>query len=155
MIQQKLFYDMLLFEAPITIYISLWICFAGSQPQLENSRNILLHWVSTSTWEFLKYLALLGFQPQFQNTWIIWNINSEITGFSCYLKKKKSDISTLMLFLYGYLCPVIYMALNAKMFYGGFMPQIFNDHQGVHATSNLRPRVDIFVMGVMPHHMSG
>jgi len=60
-----------------------------------------------------------------------------------------------MLFLYGYMCPVIYMALNAKMFYGGFMPQIFNDHQGVHATSNLRPRVDIFVMGIMPHHMFG
>ena len=53
-----------------------------------------------------------------------------------------------MLFLYGYVWPVIYMALNAKMFYGGFMPQIFNDHQGVHATSNLRPRVDIFVMAV-------
>ena len=43
-----------------------------------------------------------------------------------------------MLFLYGYVCPVIYMALNAKMFYGGFMPQIFNDHQGV-ATRNFQP----------------
>ena len=43
-------------------------CFAGSQPQVENSRNILLRWVSTSTWEFLKYFASLGSQPQFQNT---------------------------------------------------------------------------------------
>ena len=62
----------------------------------------------------------------------------------------KTNISTLMSFLYGYVCPVIYMALNAKMFYGGFMPHIFNDHQGVHATSNLRPRVDIFVMASCP-----
>ena len=58
--------------------------FAGSQPQLENSRNILVRWVSTSTWEFSKYFASLGSQPQFQNTWIVCDINSEITGFSCY-----------------------------------------------------------------------
>jgi len=29
------------------------------------------------------------------------------------------------------------------MFFVAFMPNSFNDHQGVHATSNLRPRVDI------------
>ena len=53
-------------------------CFAGSQPQLGNSRNILLRWVSTSTWLFSKYFSLLGSQPQFQNTWIICDIP---TGF--------------------------------------------------------------------------
>ena len=38
-------------------------CFAGSQPQLGNSQNILLCWISTSTWIFLKYFASLGSQP--------------------------------------------------------------------------------------------
>ena len=63
-------------------------CFAGPQPQLGNSWNILLRWVSTSTWKFSKYFASLGSQPQFQNSWIVCDINSEITGFSCYFLKK-------------------------------------------------------------------
>ena len=90
-------------------------CFAGSQPQLENSRNILLRWglnlnlgileifcfagISTSISKHLNYLRY-----KFWNHWVF------------LLHFKKSDISTLMLFLYGYVCPVIYMALNAKMF---------------------------------------
>ena len=50
----------------------------GPQPTPRISQNILLCWVSTSTWEFFKYFALLGSQPQFQNTWIICDIP---TGF--------------------------------------------------------------------------
>ena len=94
-------------------------CFAASQPQLGNSQNILLHWVSTSTWEFSKYFALLGSQPQFQNTWIICDIPTCFKFWNHWvflLLFKKSDFSTWMLFLYSYVCPVIYMALNAKMF---------------------------------------
>ena len=56
----------------------------GPQSTLKISRNILLRWVLTSTWQFSKYFALLGSQPQFQNTWIICDTNSEINGFSCY-----------------------------------------------------------------------
>ena len=48
-----------------------------------------------------------------------------------------------MLFLYGYLCHVIYKYQNVFMPHG----QIFNAHQGVHATSNLRPR-GIFLLWV-------
>ena len=55
--------------------------------------------ISTSISKHLNCL-----QYKFWNHWVF------------LLLLKKSDISTLMLFLYGYVCPVIYMALNAKMF---------------------------------------
>ena len=102
----------------------------GPQPTLRISRNILLRWVSTSTWKFLKYFASLGLNLNLGilEIFCFAGISTSISKHLNYLRYKfwnhwvflllfkKSDSSTLMLFLYGYVCPVIYMALNAKMF---------------------------------------
>ena len=102
----------------------------GPQPTLRISRNILLRWVSTSTWKFSKYFASLGLNLNLGilEIFCFAGISTSISKHLNYLRYKfwnhwvflllfkKSDISTLMLFLYGYVCPVIYMALNAKMF---------------------------------------
>ena len=121
----------------------VYFCFGGPggpQPTLRISWNIWLRWVSTSTWKFSKYFASLGLNLNLGilEIFCFAGISTSISKHLNYLRYKfwnhwvflllfkKSDISTLMLFLYGYVCPVIYMALNAKMFLWWFYAPKFS-----------------------------
>ena len=142
----------------------------GPQPTLRISQNILLRWVSTSTWKFLKYFASLGLNLNLGilEIFCFAGISTSISKHLNYLrykfwnhwvflllfkKKRYFNFNVIVIWLcvpcdlYGFKCQNVFMV--------ALCPKFFNDHQGVHATSNLRPRVDIFVMCVMPHHMSG